>query len=607
DDETARIYLLIRKAEELLGAFADIEFACTENDEIYLLQARPITGIEQAKLIILDNTNIVESFPEISLPLSYSFASLTYEKVFRASLSAFGISDNQLENSNELFPNLLAHFKGRIYYRLDNWYKLVNQVYPSSSLKKSWRDAVGLIESENLSKNISLSHKIKVWTRILYLLLTYRFWTRRFFIAFDKLYLHFRSWKSQSLTPVKLWGHFSESIEKGLESWPYTLLNDYLAFALVGWVKKAANQLGVLPENTGEEELFPGNEEMESRQAVMHFNGLLAIITADVHLSQSFQSQPADKLLEIIEDAKHPSLTKAWKNYIERFGDRALAELKMETQTPRVNPVVLIEMIQSHLHLYSSNQLNFKPLQFDSNAGLALIRKRFHPLHPLYYPLKFLIRITSKGLSNRENMRFCRARIFGASREIFLEFGRLLAEKKIIAVKEDVFYLELSDIESFAKGNNQPLFQKVEARKLEYASFSDLTPPDRIIFEEGKDFWVPLIQGSEENSEGILRGTGVSKGSCEAEAIILLKPDFNQVVKGKILVTKMTDPGWVFLMSQAAGIISERGSLLSHTAIIGRELGIPVIVGVENATRLIQNGQRISIDGLLGTIQIMES
>jgi pyruvate,water dikinase len=88
----------------------------------------------------------------------------------------------------------------------------------------------------------------------------------------------------------------------------------------------------------------------------------------------------------------------------------------------------------------------------------------------------------------------------------------------------------------------------------------------------------------------------------EAEALVVDSPDISLPVKGKILVARMTDPGWVFLMVSAAGLIVERGSLLSHTAIIGRELGIPTIVGVADACRLISTGSRIRMDGATGHI-----
>ncbi|MDH3443981.1 MAG: PEP-utilizing enzyme, partial [Deltaproteobacteria bacterium] len=98
-------------------------------------------------------------------------------------------------------------------------------------------------------------------------------------------------------------------------------------------------------------------------------------------------------------------------------------------------------------------------------------------------------------------------------------------------------------------------------------------------------------------------GTGCSSGTARGTACVVLDPQSNINGGDHILVACSTDPGWVFLMLSAKGIISEKGSVLSHTAIIGRELGIPTIVGVKDATKLIPDGAHLSINGSTGEIQ----
>jgi pyruvate,water dikinase len=101
----------------------------------------------------------------------------------------------------------------------------------------------------------------------------------------------------------------------------------------------------------------------------------------------------------------------------------------------------------------------------------------------------------------------------------------------------------------------------------------------------------------------VLKGVPVSKGIVEGEALVIMEPVLNADVKGKILISKMTDPGWVFLMSQAIALVTEKGSLLSHTAIVGRELGIPVVVAVQDVTQRIKTGERIRVNGSTGIIE----
>ena len=104
----------------------------------------------------------------------------------------------------------------------------------------------------------------------------------------------------------------------------------------------------------------------------------------------------------------------------------------------------------------------------------------------------------------------------------------------------------------------------------------------------------------------MLHGTGTSPGEVTAEAVVLEEADASAQVRGKIIVTKSTDPGWVFLLEQCAGIIAERGSLLSHTAIISRELKKPAVVNVKDAAAVIRTGDLLHIDAGAGTVNLLK-
>jgi phosphohistidine swiveling domain-containing protein len=109
-----------------------------------------------------------------------------------------------------------------------------------------------------------------------------------------------------------------------------------------------------------------------------------------------------------------------------------------------------------------------------------------------------------------------------------------------------------------------------------------------------------------EISKKYLEGIPTSNGYVEGEALVIENVNKKYDVKDKILITKMTDPGWVFLLVNAKGVIAEKGSILSHTAIISREIGIPSIVGVEDVTSIIHSGDLIKMDALTGKIEIVK-
>src|SRR5205814_463784 len=140
----------------------------------------------------------------------------------------------------------------------------------------------------------------------------------------------------------------------------------------------------------------------------------------------------------------------------------------------------------------------------------------------------------------------------------------------------------------------------------EYRDFEGRTPAPRlvtrgIVYEQPfEDAAAPVPP----DASGELRGIGCSPGRVTAPAKVILTPDQSMTIRGEVLIAPMTDPAWVFLMIAAGGIVSEKGSILSHTAIIGRELGIPTVVNVTGATRLIADGATVELDGRAGVVRV---
>ena len=209
------------------------------------------------------------------------------------------------------------------------------------------------------------------------------------------------------------------------------------------------------------------------------------------------------------------------------------------------------------------------------------------------------------GIENREKSRLNRSRIFGIVRELMLQIGKCLVVQKRIKAIDDIFYLKIDEVEQLSDCA-MDLKTIISERKRQYEIFSHLPPYSRLIFadhefDKNHDIINTYVQKKEELK---LQGTPCSSGKVSGEALVITSATQSYDVKNKILVTRSTDPGWVFMLAKSKGVISERGSLLSHTAIISRELKIPSIVGVHDATKTIKNGDRITIDGENGIITI---
>ena len=215
------------------------------------------------------------------------------------------------------------------------------------------------------------------------------------------------------------------------------------------------------------------------------------------------------------------------------------------------------------------------------------------------------------SVRNRENLRLARSRAFGLVKRLFRALGRKMAEMGVLEAAEDVFWLTVDEVIGAVRGHaiTTNLRALVALRRDEYAVFATTRPASRLE-ARGLVAGAKLIAAAKPDtapSDGeALHGLGCCPGVVRARAKVVLEPSHDARIDGEILVAPMTDPGWVFLMAAAGGLIVERGSLLSHTAIIGRELGIPTVVAVKDATTRIADGALVEIDGAAGTVRVVD-
>jgi pyruvate,water dikinase len=402
-------------------------------------------------------------------------------------------------------------------------------------------------------------------------------------------------------------------------------VNDYLAFKAFGWLQDAIRDAKISENPELANELVVGQGGVESELAVMAFLNIKAQVLENPTLMSIFTQDDA----EVLHQIKAPEFEKFyqdWHNYLERFGDRTLAELKLEVKSPRRNPEMLVQLVKSQLDTNMTAE-NFKERQGKIfQSAQTLVKAKLKWWMPKTWWFNLTLGLSRYGLANRENMRFCRTRVYSASKDIFLAMADLMVKSGDIETADDIFYFTMDEIKAYAysdasnnetaQSGNGELSNQIEKksyreivaeRKETYQNYKSLRLPDRIIYSKNEkpDFAQYLEDVTREGVDlsEVLKGVPVSKGIVEGEALVIMEPVLNADVKGKILISKMTDPGWVFLMSQAIALVTEKGSLLSHTAIVGRELGIPVVVAVQDVTQRIKTGERIRVNGSTGIIE----
>jgi pyruvate,water dikinase len=186
-------------------------------------------------------------------------------------------------------------------------------------------------------------------------------------------------------------------------------------------------------------------------------------------------------------------------------------------------------------------------------------------------------------------------------KQALLEEAERLVQANVLREKEDIFYLTFQELHDVVCAN-QVDDQLIDQRQEAFRSYQALTPP-RVLTSDGE-----VIAGAYRRDDvpaGALVGLPVSAGTIEGRARVILDLAGADLETGDILVTAYTDPSWTPLFVAIKGLVTEVGGLMTHGAVIAREYGLPAVVGVEGATRLIRDGQRIRVHGTDGYVEVL--
>ena len=215
--------------------------------------------------------------------------------------------------------------------------------------------------------------------------------------------------------------------------------------------------------------------------------------------------------------------------------------------------------------------------------------------------LRRQIKIFRTFVGVREYTKYFWMCYYDVYKQVIMKEVHKLADAGILKEPKDAYYLSIDEILDVTKSGdvNQSL---IEERKDAYRSYETLTPP-RIIFSDGE---VPPVSYSANIPSGALAGLAVSTGIVVGRVRVVENLEDANIEKGDILVTKFTDPSWTPIFVSLSGLVTEVGGMMSHGAVITREYGLPAVVGVVNATKLIKDGQRIRVNGTEGYVEILE-
>ncbi len=291
--------------------------------------------------------------------------------------------------------------------------------------------------------------------------------------------------------------------------------------------------------------------------------------------------------------------------FFECYGMRGTGEIDVTRSRWREVPTQLVPAILSHIKGVRPGQHRRDFLAGKMEAELAvdklLERLRQTPLGFFKARcMQRLINVHRSLIGIREHPKYFIVQHLDMFKKIILQEAGNLVAAGILEHQEEVFWLTLPEIKAMIE--TQRLDRSMTTRRQEkFKQAEKLTPP-RVMTSEGE---IITAQPGAHVPPGALPGSPVSAGTVEGRARVVLKLEDAKMEQGDILVAPYTDPAWTPLFLLASGLVTEVGGLMTHGAVVAREYGIPAVVGVENATRIIQDEQKIRVDGTRGFVEIL--
>ena len=301
-----------------------------------------------------------------------------------------------------------------------------------------------------------------------------------------------------------------------------------------------------------------------------------------------------------------PEARDAIRAYLDEYGMRCAGEIDITRPRWSERPTTLVPTLLGNIE-------NFEPgagkRRFEQGREEALKKEQelLERLRALpdgerkAQETKRKIDLVRTFMGYREYPKYGMVSRYFVYKQALLQEAERLVQADVLRDKEDIFYLRFEELQDVVRTNDVD-YQLIRERKDAFRSYRALTPP-RVLTSDGEG--VAGAYRRDDLPAGALVGLPVSAGTIEGRARVILDMAEADLEPGDILVTAYTDPSWTPLFVAIKGLVTEVGGLMTHGAVIAREYGLPAVVGVEGATRLIQDGQRIRVHGTDGYVEIL--
>jgi pyruvate,water dikinase len=296
----------------------------------------------------------------------------------------------------------------------------------------------------------------------------------------------------------------------------------------------------------------------------------------------------------------------ALRRYLDAYGMRCVGEIDITRPRWSETPGALVPVLLGHVAAFAPGEAARRVAEGRAEAQAAgrdlLARLRAQPGgEERAVEAEAMIERVRTFAGYREYPKYGMVGRYAVYKQALLREADRLVATSVLDDREDIFFLTFDEVDEAVRTRRVDR-ALVGERKEAFASHQRLTPP-RVLTSHGE-----ALQGSFRRTDlppGALAGLGVSAGTVEGRARVVVDMAGADVEPGDVLVTRFTDPSWSPLFVSVGGLVTEVGGLMTHGAVVAREYGLPAVVGVEDATRRIPDGRRIRVDGTHGTVELL--
>ena len=642
EKELEELRLASLKLEELAGGTPqDIEWALAEG-KLFFLQMRPVTALPPEDFFnpavngtaatLWDNSNIIESYSGVTSPFTFSYASYAYYQVYLQFARMMKVPEKVLLENDQRLQNMLGLIRGRIYYNLINWYRLL-MIMPGSGNNPAFMETMMGVKKSLSSEHQRIFDFVKdrpdygIGLKIQLIGVSIlRFWRsasiiREFKIHFNSMYEAGRKEDFRSWSLPRQIDYFLHLRREILPRWQAPIVNDFLCMVFFGILKSLTSKW-IESGDAGaglQNDLLCGQGDLESTEPTKWLMRIAREIDeGDPNFREAFLRGPAGDTWRFLP-GDNPVIHRRFMDFLDRYGFRCVNELKFEERDLHDDPAFVVGNVASYVRMksYSIEAMEVRERQIREGAEGKVREKLSGPRRWIYF---WVLRHARTAVRNREDLRFDRTKSYGLVRHLMRAVGGNFVKLGLLENEFDVFFLTVEEIIAFVEGRlpTHSLKDLVGVRKPVFEEYKRTpSPPDRFVTYGAvglSEAYPAVLDGgdllreleSKNQDPDFLYGTPCCPGVVEGVVRVAHELKDTENLQGEILVTSRTDPGWVPLYPSCSGLLIERGSLLSHSAVVARELGLPTIVGISGGLmKRLKTGQRVRIDAGKGEVRIL--